>query len=217
MTDDPFIDGEIMDEIREYLENYKNKDSERESTVVEDAKSEDSIYDEFEKIISDINKEIQTFISKKDYTRAERFISVVKRLEKLKDKVLKTSSIKHMSTKAQNNRGYVGEKSSHRLITPQEEYYIPILEALYELGGKGKVQEVIQRVGLKMKDILTSRDYEYLPSGRTIRWENRTQWARLDLVNKGLLKKDSPRGIWELSEEGYKYIEKLKKKDKDNG
>lgn len=68
-----------------------------------------------------------------------------------------------------------------------------------------------------MKDILTSWDYEYLPSGKDIRWRNKTQWARLYLVRKGLLKKNSPHGIWELSEEGYKYIVGLMKKDKGDG
>lgn len=68
-----------------------------------------------------------------------------------------------------------------------------------------------------MKDILTPYDYEYLKSGRSIRWENRAQWARLDLVHKGLLKKGSQHGIWELSENGYKYVLEVKKQEQNYG
>jgi len=68
-----------------------------------------------------------------------------------------------------------------------------------------------------MRDILTPYDYEHLLSGRSIRWKNRAEWARLELVHEGLLKRDSPHSIWELSEEGYKYIENLKKRENSNG
>lgn len=53
MTDDLFIEEEIMDEMSEYLENYRNKDTDCKSTVMEDTETNDSIDDEFEKIISD--------------------------------------------------------------------------------------------------------------------------------------------------------------------
>lgn len=97
-------------------------------------------------------------------------------------------------------------------IAPQKAYYIPILEALIELGGKGKLKEVEEKVEKKMKKILTSLDYEPLHSdGKTIRWRNRTEWARNALVNElGYLKKDSPWGIWEISEKGRKYYKENK-------
>jgi restriction system protein len=36
-----------------------------------------------------------------------------------------------------------------------------------------------------------------------IRWKNRVMWRRYVLVKQGLLKADSPRGIWELTKEGW--------------
>ena len=35
-------------------------------------------------------------------------------------------------------------------------------------------------------------------------WRNRVGWARYRLVEDGLLRSDSPRGVWELTEEGAK-------------
>ncbi|MCC7571175.1 winged helix-turn-helix domain-containing protein, partial [Candidatus Micrarchaeota archaeon] len=39
------------------------------------------------------------------------------------------------------------------------------------------------------------------------RWRNTAQWARNSMVNEeGFLKKDSPRGIWEISEKGRAFL-----------
>ena len=44
------------------------------------------------------------------------------------------------------------------------------------------------------------------------RWRNAAQWARYSMVKKGLLKSDSPRGIWELTDKGMQQAEKANKK-----
>jgi hypothetical protein len=95
-------------------------------------------------------------------------------------------------------------------ITPRNGYRLPILEALVEMGGRAKVSEVLNKVFDKMKDQLKPKDVEKLPSGISIRWENRAQWERLRLINEGSLKKDSPRGIWEITDAGRKFYENLK-------
>ncbi len=33
-------------------------------------------------------------------------------------------------------------------------------------------------------------------------WRNSAQWARNSMVQEGLLKADSPRGVWNISEAG---------------
>ncbi|MBU4501745.1 MAG: hypothetical protein KKA79_04080 [Nanoarchaeota archaeon] len=86
--------------------------------------------------------------------------------------------------------------------TPRPEFRIPILEALIELGGKGKVDEILKKVEIKMKKSLKPVDYEKLPSGIMIRWQNTAQWERLVMVQDNLLRSDSPKGIWEVTEEG---------------
>lgn len=79
----------------------------------------------------------------------------------------------------------------------------PILEALVELTGKAPIGEVLDRVGKKMKAILTKHDFEPLPSDpQSIRWRNTAQWCRNSLVREGLIKANSPHGIWEISEAG---------------
>jgi|GEM_PF-596476 len=216
--DEDLFEEEIISQIKEYLEeNAKENLDCRDKTDIRSKANkliagESDIADEFEKIISDFNKEIEVLIRQRDYDRAEKFISIVKRLEGLKIKTLKILSSEYISTDIQENKKQIEGNSLNTSITPMETYYLPLLETLYELGGRGKTREVIERVGEKMRDILTPYDYEYLPSGGSIRWENRVQWARLKLVHKGLLKRDSPKGIWELSEKGYRYIEDLKKK-----
>ena len=221
--DEGLFEEEIISQIKEYLEeNAKENLDCRDKTDIRSKANkliagESDIADEFEKIISDFNKEIEVLIRQRDYDRAEKFISIVKRLEGLKVKTLKILSSEYISTDIQENKKQIEGNSLNTSITPMETYYLPLLETLYELGGRGKTREVIERVGEKMRDILTPYDYEYLPSGGSIRWENRVQWARLKLVHKGLLKRDSPKGIWELSEKGYRYIEDLKKKKSNDG
>lgn len=93
--------------------------------------------------------------------------------------------------------------------TPQKDYFIPILRALDRLGGSARMQDVIDLVGEMMKDKLKPTDFEPLKSdAKAIRWVNTAQWARLELVNSGLMKSGSPHGIWEISERGRRHLEK---------
>ena len=97
-------------------------------------------------------------------------------------------------------------------ITPQDEYGLPILESLIEMGGSGRMKNVLNRVLGKMKNKLKPKDYDKLSSGTEIRWKNAAAWERNKLKVEGHLKKDSPRGIWEITEEGRKFYEILKEK-----
>lgn len=84
----------------------------------------------------------------------------------------------------------------------QDAYRGPILAALRELGGSGSMAEVLDRVFAKVKGRLTEADRERLPSGTDVRWRNTAAWERFRMVEDGLLKSDSPRGTWELTEAG---------------
>ena len=68
---------------------------------------------------------------------------------------------------------------------PQEVYESFILMAMYELDGKAKVSEVLDRVEDKMAGIL-DRDYDYQrpPTGTEVRWRNTARWARAALVDR---------------------------------
>ena len=101
-------------------------------------------------------------------------------------------------------------KKKKGLITPQEDYCKPILEVLVEMGGKGKTKTVLDRLGEKMKGTLKPIDYEsHKSNDKQIRWRNSAQWARNKMVNTdGRMKKDSPNGVWEISDKGRKWLAK---------
>jgi hypothetical protein len=65
------------------------------------------------------------------------------------------------------------------------------------------MNDVIGRVGQLMKGVLKDVDRDPLASDPDMpRWRNAAQWARWAMVKDGLLKPDSPRGIWEVTDEG---------------
>jgi len=119
--------------------------------------------------------------------------------------------IKTILSREKPGPGPVGKKRKKRRtgITPQKEYQIPLLEVLVEVGGSGKTSDICKKVEEKMRGKLKPADYEKFESGG-IRWEIFTQWARKTLVDKGFMKSDSPRGIWEITDEGRDYLAKAK-------
>ena len=96
--------------------------------------------------------------------------------------------------------------------TPHTSYTLPILESLIEMGGSGRMTDVLTKVLGKMRERLKPMDFEKVPSGTSIRWKNAAQWVRQRLVTEGYLKKNSPRGIWEITSDGRKLYERLKEK-----
>lgn len=96
-------------------------------------------------------------------------------------------------------------------ITPTRKYRVPILEALDEMHGRGKVKDVLEKVEAKMKDKLTENDYKKIPSGTILRWRNHAMWERMNMKLDGLLKEESPRGIWEITDKGQNYLKNMSK------
>jgi hypothetical protein len=96
----------------------------------------------------------------------------------------------------------------HRGIRTREAaYFKPILQVLNQMGGFGDMAEVLERIPKLMKGTLTDIDFEPLASNSEVpRWWNTAQWAQNSMVQAGLLKPDSPRGIWEMTEAGHKLI-----------
>ena len=74
-------------------------------------------------------------------------------------------------------------------------------------SGRASVPTVIKHVGDALRALLTPEDRKPLKSGM-IRWENRVMWERLNMVKEGLLKDDSPRGVWEISSKGRAYLKR---------
>lgn len=95
------------------------------------------------------------------------------------------------------------------LRTPEEAYRKPILESLDELGGQAPLGEVLDLVFRKMKGRLNEYDLQPLASDPdNPRWRNAAQWCRSTLVEEGLLRSDSPRGVWAISAEGRDWLKR---------
>lgn len=98
-----------------------------------------------------------------------------------------------------------GSRASSREILPEEEYELPLLQSLIEAGGACSTKDAIVAVGRKLSNKLTPLDMAPLKSG-AIRWENRVQFARLNLVRRNLMDADAPWGTWRISEQGRKLV-----------
>ncbi|MGN6557497.1 MAG: winged helix-turn-helix domain-containing protein [Solirubrobacterales bacterium] len=92
-------------------------------------------------------------------------------------------------------------------ILSEREYEAPLLIELLQQGGSAHANEVTEAVGRRLADRLTELDYRKLDSG-DVRWKNRVAFTRLTLRKQGLLKNDSPRGVWELTAEGERAAQK---------
>jgi len=153
----------------------------------------------------------------RDYDRAQEALEQAARLTAYRDKlaalrrdwdrlvpVVDEETEDTETTESRRNLG----RLSRGLRTPEDAYYRPILQVLVQRGGSGQVGEVLEEVREEMKGILRDVDFEPLASDpHNPRWRNAAQWARNSMVNEGLLKSGSPRGVWEITEKGRGYLE----------
>ncbi|MBN1901395.1 winged helix-turn-helix domain-containing protein [Candidatus Sumerlaeota bacterium] len=122
------------------------------------------------------------------------------------------ASIKKISLPRKYVRKKSGALSGSRLKkgqrTPEKEFVLPILRVLESMGGGGKVKDILTKVHQEMKGKLKPIDITPLTKDGKPRWFNTGQWARNSMVNEGLMKKNSPRGIWEISDKGRESLKK---------
>jgi hypothetical protein len=90
-------------------------------------------------------------------------------------------------------------------LLPEAEYVLPILRVLVDRGGSAPAKDVVAAVGGILADRLKDRDRETLPNGGQ-RWQNRIQFSRLKMKERGLLKRGSPRGLWEITDAGVQLV-----------
>jgi restriction endonuclease Mrr len=173
------------------------------------------LLEEIEEVFNMISKEGEESFKTRDFDKAKTLIEYGERLKYFREKVKtlqkewQTIFSERIPTRGQKRQAKGRLKRGLR--TPEENYVMPIFESVIELGGKAEMKDVLNLVHEKMKNILNSYDYEPLPSNpKQKRWENTAQWARNTMVNEGLLVKDSPRGIWEITDKGRKFYEENK-------
>ena len=89
-------------------------------------------------------------------------------------------------------------------LTPQtayEEFLLFVLEEKFD--GRADKRTVTQEVLARMskRGFVTSADLEFVSTGET-KAENMIAWARNALKDRGLISRQSPRGVWELTPAG---------------
>jgi hypothetical protein len=115
--------------------------------------------------------------------------------------------VKRSSARAGDRQGQGRRRAVRGTLVPQADYELPILQALVEKGGHAPSREVIDALEPRLAAKLQDVDRSKTNSGE-IRWRNRAQFARLELIKKGQMDKDSPRGFWEITDAGERRAEK---------
>ena len=93
--------------------------------------------------------------------------------------------------------------------TPTDAFRLPILQALMEMGGKAPRVQVFARIHEMMNDQMKAHDIACVPSG-SVRWHGKAQSARQAMVREGLIRDDSPHGVWEITEAGRQALAKAR-------
>ena len=81
-----------------------------------------------------------------------------------------------------------------------DNFLIPTLQALREMGGSAKLSAIYGQVVDLMK--LDDESLAETTKSGELLYKNRIRFARLILVKNHLVKDDSPKGLWELTEFG---------------
>jgi len=164
------------------------------------------LMEEVEEVANGLNSEGAAAFESGDYDRARQIIEDATRLADFRQKV-KALQQEWQTSFPAVPRKKVSRTSKGRLPkglrTPDHAFREPILQSLVELGGSAEMSVVLERVGKKMRRQLNEYDMEPTPSDpKSTRWRNTAQWCRLTLVREGLMKSDSPRGVWEITDSG---------------
>ena len=109
----------------------------------------------------------------------------------------KTATPKKKGAKAARAR----TRAAAGTLLPEERYEMPLLQALVDAGGQAPYRDVVEAVGRALTGDLMPADLENLNSGG-IRWQSRLQFVRLRLIERGYLDKETPRGIWGITDAG---------------
>ena len=100
--------------------------------------------------------------------------------------------------RAKSERKTMGKNSSG---APQfVKYFGPVLDALEELGGSGRPDEVRSIIDEQLK-LSEKEQSEQLPSKAQPRFDNQVHWARFYLSKASFID-SSKRGVWALTEKG---------------
>ena len=105
---------------------------------------------------------------------------------------------------AAGGQSAAGKAIWQRQTTPEDRFYHPILDAVIEAGGAAREEDILNRVGEMVKDSLNPVDLNPVPNGdpQVPVWRITSLWARGSLVQSGLMKVDSKKKTWEITDKG---------------
>jgi hypothetical protein len=98
-------------------------------------------------------------------------------------------------------------------VNPSKFYKPFVLKLLLGAPGHGlRAKKALKLLEPILRPDLKPADYASLPKSGAPRWPNKVQWARLRLVEDGLLEpvEEAGRGVWKLTPAGVKAAQKLK-------
>jgi restriction system protein len=166
----------------------------------------DLLLGEVDRVVAAQKAEVNSATARDRYAQAKGAIARIERLAAFRSKIVglrkEWRSVGARLLKGRGRRG--GPKRLTRgLRTPQDAFRQPILKVLVARGGNAVMSDVLKALHAEMKSRLTPADLKRLPSSpKTVRWQNTAQWARNSLRKDGLLKPNSPRGVWEVTDKG---------------
>lgn len=103
-----------------------------------------------------------------------------------------------------NNGNFSAKEPRKRKLkqprTPDEVLRAGIITVLKDMHGSGHVQQILAAMEQQLAGQLLEHDLENVASGKQLVWQNNVCWERNKMVKQGILKNDSLRGIWELTE-----------------
>lgn len=175
---------------------------------------------EINSVLDAINKQGAEAFKTGNYENAKALMAKAQEIDELKESLQKLSTgwdkllgkTVDNTRESTESRRIKTKKLAKGLRTKEDEYRVPILTALVEMGGSSNINSVIDRVGEIMEPIFNKYDYMPLKSyPDQPRWRNATQWVRYTLVQEGYMVSDSPVGTWEITDAGRQWLAENKK------
>jgi hypothetical protein len=118
--------------------------------------------------------------------------------------VLKGRNALHARNSAAQTKKKVN-RSKHGQRLPLKNFRGPLLKALHRQGGRTYSREIRATMERMMAPLLSDADYELVSNGIP-RWWNSACSMRVQLIENGLIRNDSPHGVWELSNQGLRIM-----------
>ncbi len=162
--------------------------------------------------LEDVQEDVKQLVDQGQFDQAQSLLQQAQALTGLlKDLDAWGQRFNNLVVPAEDDAGEDVPRLRKGLKTPQSAYRVPILRALVELGGEAPIDPVLDRVHKALASQLNPHDMDTLADGKTPRWRNTAQWTRNAMREEGLIRDDTPRGVWAISEKGRRWLKEQTK------